>query len=427
MRSRLLTSNAPLPAILALRYLWSTRRRASTTFLSVVAVGAIGLGVFALIVSLAALSGFQQVLRTEVLARTPDIEVELSPETADEDVARAAAAVRALPGVREVQQVVRGRGWLLGGGRVAAAELVGFDGPLPPAFPGASAQSAQSAPSARSAPSAPSAHAPGGVAAGEERPGLWISRRLASAWFLEVGDPVDVVSPRPTLTPLGPRPRVRTLPVAGVYDAGKVAEQERSALPLDVAESLFGPGRRRLLIDAGGSRGALAVAATLGPVLPEGARIETWQDLNRPLFFALRLERIFLFLGVSLIMLVAALALLADLMLIVANKREDVGMLLTLGATPARLRRAFVLLGGLLALAGTTVGGATGVVTALVADRLRLLKLPGDVFFVEHVPFVVHSRDLALILGVTLTLALAASFYGAHRAAALDPVEALRR
>lgn len=409
MRSRLLTSKAPLPAILALRYLWSTRRRASTTFLSVVAVGAIALGVFALIVSLAALSGFQQVLRTEVLARTPDIEVELPPETSAEDAGRAAEAVRALAGVREVQQVVRGRGWLLGGGRVAAAELVGFDGSLPPSFPGASARSDEAA------------------AGGEERPGLWISRRLAAAWFLEVGDLVDVVSPRPTLTPLGPRPRVRTLPVAGVYDAGKAAEQERSALPLDVAESLFGPGRRRLLVDAGGSEEALEVAATLGPVLPDGARVATWQELNRPLFFALRLERIFLFLGVSLIMLVAALALLADLMLIVANKREDVGMLLTLGATPVRLRRAFVLLGALLAAAGTTAGGALGVATAVLADRLHLLKLPGDVFFVEHVPFLVRPRDLVLILGITLALALAASYYGAHRAAALDPVEALRR
>jgi len=415
VRSRLLTSKAPLPAILALRYLWSTRRRASTTFLSVVAVGAIALGVFALIVSLAALSGFQQVLRTEVLARTPDIEVELPPETSAEDAGRAAEAVRALAGVREVQQVVRGRGWLLGGGRVAAAELVGFDGSLPPSFPGASARSDEAA------------------AGGEERPGLWISRRLAAAWFLEVGDLVDVVSPRPTLTPLGPRPRVRTLPVAGVYDAGKAAEQERSALPLDVAESLFGPGRRRLLVDAGGSEEALEVAAAvegaaaLGPLLPDGARVATWQELNRPLFFALRLERIFLFLGVSLIMLVAALALLADLMLIVANKREDVGMLLTLGATPVRLRRAFVLLGALLATAGTTAGGALGVATAVLADRLHLLKLPGDVFFVEHVPFLVRPRDLVLILGITLALALAASYYGAHRAAALDPVEALRR
>lgn len=407
MRSRLVTSNLPLPVILALRYLWSTRRRASTTFLSVVAVGAIGLGVFALIVSLAALSGFQKVLRTEVLSRTPDIEVELPAGLTVDEVAGLAEVVRGQDGVREVQQVVRGRGWLLGGGRVATAELVGFDGALPPAFPGASAES--------------------GEGAGGARGGVWISRNLASAWFVEAGDRIDVVSPRPTLTPLGPRPRVRTLPVAGVYDGGKVAEQERAALPLDVAESLFGPGRRRLLVDAGGSSRALRVAEALRPVLPEGARVDTWQELNRPLFFALRLERIFLFLGVSLIMVVAALALLADLMLIVANKREDVGMLLTLGATPVRLRRAFVLLGGLLAVAGTTAGGTLGVATAVAADRLKLLRLPGDVFFVEHVPFVVRTGDLALILGVTLVLSLSAAFYGAHRASALNPIEALRR
>ncbi|MGD2114354.1 MAG: FtsX-like permease family protein, partial [Acidobacteriota bacterium] len=118
---------------------------------------------------------------------------------------------------------------------------------------------------------------------------------------------------------------------------------------------------------------------------------------------------------------------LADLALIIANKRGDVGMLLTMGSTPERLRRAFVLLGGLLALAGTALGAVAGVGVSMMADRFRLLRLPGDVFFVEYVPFLVRPGDLALILGMTLVLALAASFYGAQKAAALDPVEALRR
>ena len=361
----------------------------------------------ALILSLAALSGFQHVLRTEILSRTPDIEVALPAGASADDVAEIAAAAGGVEGVVGVQTVIRGRGWLTAAGRVVPAKVVGFDGALPPSFPG------------------PEPPVDSAAAAGTS--GLWVSRSLAASWFLEPGDLVDIVSPRPTLTPLGPRPRVRSVRLAGTYEAGKVAEEEQVALPLGVAESLFGTGRQELLVDAGGGRQALATAARLRAALPAEARISTWQDLNRPLFFALRLERIFLFLGVSLIVLVAALALLADLALIIANKRQDVGMLLTLGSTPARLRRAFLLLGSLLALGGTALGTATGVGLAVLFDRLRLLRLPGDVFFVEYVPFLVRPRDLALILAVTLALAMAASFYGASKAAALDPVEALRR
>lgn len=389
----------PFPVALALRYLRSTRRDAFTTFLSAVAVGAIAVGVFALILSLAALSGFQDLLRTEVLAHTPEIEVELPTGLAAEDAERAATTALGLEGVEEVQVVVRAAGWVVHSGRVVPVELVGFAGERPPAFPGVE----------------------GGGA------GLYMSSTLARSWGIATGAVVEVVSPRPTLTPMGPQPRVRSVPLAGVFEGGKVSERERAAVPIEVAESLFGGGRRRLVVSAGGLDRALELAPRLAAALPAGSRVATWRELNRPLFFALRLERIFLFLGVSLIVVVASLALLADLSLIIANKREDLGVLLTLGATPAALRRVFLWLGGLLALFGTGLGSAGGVGLAWAADRFRWIRLPGEVFFVDYIPFLVRARDLGVILGVTLALTLAASFYAAARAAALDPVEAMRR
>ncbi len=323
----------------------------------------------------------------------------LPPELAPEAAAAAERSAREVAGVRSVVSVVRGHGWLVRGVHSLPADLMGFEGDRPPALPGVDGRG----------------------------PGLYLSRTLAGSWGLRPGDLVDVVSPRPTLTPMGPQPRLRSVPLAGVYEGGKVMEIERAALPLAVAESLLGPGRRHLLVEAGGIDAALALAPRLGRALPAGSRVDTWRDLNRPLFFALRLERVFLFLGLSLIVVVASLALLADLALIIANKREDVGMLLTMGATPRTLRRAFLLLGGLLAGLGSVLGAAIGVGAALVADRFRLFHLPGDVFFVEYIPFRVLPGNLAIILAVALGLTLAASFYGAGKAAALSPVEALRR
>lgn len=404
-RTGLLLSRLPFPLVLALRYFRSTRRDAFVTFLSAVAVGAIAVGVFALILSLAALSGFQNLLRSEVLARTPQIEVELPAGLAPEEREAAVAGLGAVQGVEEVRPVVRGQGWIVHAGRAVPAELVGFTGDAPPAFAGVERGT------------------------GDRGPGLYLSRSLARAWGLDpaLRPVVEVVSPRPTLTPAGPQPRIRSVPLAGTFESGQVAERERAALPLDVAESLLGSGRRRWLVSAGGLEPSLGVARRLEATLPAGSRVEDWRELNRPLFFALRLERVFLFLGVSLIVVVASLALLADLALIIANKREDLGVLLTLGATPRVLRRAFLWLGALLAVLGTTLGSLLGVGAAVVLDRFRVLKIPGDVFFVDYIPFLVRPRDLSAILAVTMVLALASTLYAAGRAAALDPVEAMRR
>ena len=172
---------------------------------------------------------------------------------------------------------------------------------------------------------------------------------------------------------------------------------------------------------------ALDVAARLPAALPKGSAVRTWKDLNRPLLFALRLEKLMMFVSVSLIVLVASLALVADLALIISSKRPEIGMLATLGATPAALRQAFVLLGGLVAGLGLLVGTVLGVGGAWVMDHYHLLPVPGRVYFLDYVPFRVEPQDLIVVLLLTLGLALASSLYAAQRAAALDPVEALRR
>src|SRR6476469_6890588 len=129
--SRLLLGNLPVPAVIAPRFLRSTRRDAFASFLSAVAAGGLTLGVAAMILSLAVISGFQSALRGELLGRTPQIEADLPPG-GDAEAARAAAA--RVPGVVSVQIQVRGGGWLVDRGKVQAVELVGFDGRVPRNF-----------------------------------------------------------------------------------------------------------------------------------------------------------------------------------------------------------------------------------------------------------------------------------------------------
>jgi len=395
--SRLLLRKLPFPAVIALRYLRSTRRDAFASFLSAVAAGGLMVGVAAMILALAVISGFQSALRGELLGRTPQIEVELPP---DADAVAAREAARRVSGVISAQVQVRGSGWLVERGKVQAVELVGFDGRVPRSFPGA---------------------------AGLPE-GLYVPGTLAARWGVRPGGALDVVSPRPTLTPLGPQPRVRSVPLAGTYEGAKTQEErERIALPRAVAESLLGSSGRRLDVETGDLDAALEVAARLPAVMPAESVVRTWKDLNRPLLFALRLEKLVMFVAVSLIVLVASLALVADLALIISSKRPEIGMLGTLGATPAALRQAFVLLGGMVAGAGVLLGTFFGVAGAWALDHYRLLRVPGRVYFLDYVPFEVQPQDLLLVLLLTFALALASSLYAAQRAAALDPVEALRR
>jgi len=393
----LLLRNLPFPVILAVRYLRSTRRDAFASFLSAVAAGGLALGVAALILSLAVISGFQSALRSELLGRTSQIEVELPPEA---DAAAARDAVGQAAGVVSVQIQVRGGGWVVDEGKVQAVELVGFDGRVPRSFPGA---------------------------AGKPE-GLYVPATLAARWGLGRGQTLEVVSPRPTLTPFGPQPRVRSVPLAGTYEGGRTQEEkERVALPRSVAETLLGTADRRLDVEAADLDAALEVAGRLAAVLPAGSVVRTWKELNRPLLFALRLEKLVMFVAVALIVLVASLALVADLALIISNKRPEIGMLGTMGATPAALRQTFVLLGGLVAGFGMLLGSVLGVGGAWILDRYHVLQVPGKVYFLDYVPFLVQPGDFVLVLLITLILALASSLYAAQRAAALDPVEALRR
>ena len=375
----------PFPLYVAQRYLRSSRRGAFVTFLSLTAAGGIALGVAALILSSAALTGFQKVLRDEVLVRTPHIEVSLPPEI---EVANAVEAVR-VPGVTSVRVGLRGRGWLLVGGRAQPVEIIGYDGDLPGEFPGATSRD----------------------------PGLFVSDRLADSWGLEVGEVAEIVSARATLTPLGPQPRVRRMQSTGTFQAGRTEQEERIALPLTEAVRLFGDSDQRLLVTCENRQEASSIAELLRTRLPQGSTVRTWWDLNKALFFLLRLEKSLMFVAVFLIVVVAAMAVVSDLMLILAHKQGELGMLGAMGTQPEDLRRIFLWLGALLVAVGATIGTVMGIGGAVLLDRYRLLGLPEDVW----------PQEVMIILIATAVLAIGSAWIAAWKAASLQPIEALRR
>jgi len=388
-----------VPLVLALRYARSSRREASVRFLSAVTAGGIALGVGALILAVAALSGFQTTLLAEVMARSPKLQVQLGSGVDPEAVRR---AIDAQPEVESAQAMLVGNGWLVHEGRLQACEFFGVEERVPKWFPGAANVAIK---------------------------GVIVPDVLAFGFGLESDSTVRVVSPRPTLTPFARQiPRSRSFAVQSTFSAGRSEEYEsRVVLPLEAARGLLWESDVRYDVDLP-LRSVPRVAERLRAQLPAGATVVTFNDLNRALFFALRLEKALMFVGVFLIVLVASQALVSSLALLIASKRRELGMLGTLGLTPAELRRTFLLLGALLASAGILVGGGIGCLVAWVLDRYELIALPEQVYIVDFVPFRLRPwADLFPIFAATVLLTLISARTAGGGATKLAPAEAMRR
>jgi lipoprotein-releasing system permease protein len=385
--------------LVALRYARSARREASVRFLSSVTVYGVALGVAALVLAVSALSGFQATLLQEVLARSPRLQVRLPEEGEREEVRRLVSSVG---GVEATQVVLTGNGWLVRDGRLTGGEVLGFEREVPAWFPGA---------------------------AGGPISGVVLPSELAQRWGLTPGDTIRLVSPRPTLTPLSRQmPRSRQLTIDALWDAGRSQDHDgRVAIPLEVAERLFWKSDVRLDVQIATER-VDGAAAELRALLPAANEVVTYRDLNRALFFALRLEKVLMFVGVFLIVLVASQTLVSSLALVVASKRRELGVLGALGVGPKDLRRSIVLLGGVLAGMGLFLGAVLGCSAALLLDYFRLLQLPADVYVVDFVPFLLRPiQDLAPIFGATVLLAWISARSAGREVGRLEPAEALRR
>jgi lipoprotein-releasing system permease protein len=381
----------------ALRYLAASRRRAHVALIATISIVGLAVGVAALIISLALLSGFQDRIRRQMMDRTAHLTVSPARGTLLPDAAIARRALAAAPGASGVEAAIEGRGWA-------------------------------SDPDGSSIQPVRFRNGRAAEAASGELPGAVITRLLAGRLRLGVGDLMRVTSSRTRLSPVGPIPVSVVLEVSDVRGASML---EKSA-EVEVSESTA-----RLL--AGVAEGAFAyearladptradeAAAAVRAALPAGYRVETWRDRNAPLAFALRLEKAVIFVTVGLVIVVAALNIVASIALTVVEKKRDLGVLTSMGAPPGALLRIYLTLGAVIGAVGTAAGVAIGVGLSVAADRLEIVPLPSEVYTISHVPFAVHPGEVAACAAFAVATALAAAVLPARAAARLAPGEAIR-
>ncbi len=383
----------------ALRYLAASRRRAHVALISTISMLGLAVGVAALIISLSLLSGFQDRIRAQMAERTPHLRVSPArgPTLLEPD--RVREALVSLNGVVAVEPAIEGRGW------VSASAI---ESTLPIRY--------------RNAPEGELSAMDGGP------PLTRVSSSVATRTRTAPGDLLRVTSSRTRLSPLGPLPVAVVFRIADIRHAAALEKTPDIEIPEDTARLLAGlpSGARayeaRLADPARAEVASRAVSLLLGP----NYRVQTWRELNAPLSFALRLEKGVIFATVALVIVVAALNIVSNIALTVVEKKRDLGVLTSLGATPGSLARIYLTLGAVIGALGTAFGVAVGVSASLLLDRYEIVTLPADVYLLTHVPFSVHPREVALVAAFALATAVAAAALPARAAARLAPGEAIR-
>jgi len=387
-------------SFVALRYLAASRRRAHVALISTISILGLAVGVAALVISLSLLSGFQDRIRAQMAQRSPHLRVSPIRGATLADPARVAEALESLSGVVRVDPAIEGRGWA--SGRT-------IESTLPVRY--------------RNAPSGELPPAPSGAP-----PPARVSASAATRTRTAPGELLTITSSRTRLSPLGPIPVAVVVRVSDVRRASALERTPDVELPEETARLLSGiaTGARayeaRLSDPVRAGVAARAVSLVLGPAY----RVETWRELNAPLSFALRLEKAVIFATVALVIVVAALTIVSNIALTVVEKKRDLGVLTSLGATPGSLARIYLILGAVIGAAGTGLGIAIGVSSSVLLDRYEIVSLPADVYLLTHVPFAVHPGEVALVAAFAFVTAILAALLPARAAARLAAGEAIR-
>jgi lipoprotein-releasing system permease protein len=428
--------NLPYELEVGLRYTRAGRSSRSNRFISFisgVSMLGIALGVAALIIVLSVMNGFQKEVRDRMLSVVSHIEVFAPGGAALPDAARTLSEVKAHPQVVGAAPFIAAQALVARGEDMKGAIIRGIDPALEPQVTDLAAGKKQGVEMGANAMGSTLASLQS-LKSGEF--GIVLGVELARNLGVRDGEKVTVVAPGGQVTPAGVVPRLKQFTVVGVFDSGHYEYDATLAMVhVDDAARVFrleGPtGVRVKLKDLHDAR---TVGAELSIKLSGGEIVRDWTRQNRTWFAAVQLEKRMMFIILTLIVAVAAFNLISTLVMTVQDKRSDIAILRTLGASPASIMKIFVVQGALVGVIGTVSGLALGLLVAFNIDVIvpfleqlfRASFLPRDVYLISQMPSDPQWGDILPVALISLALAFAATLYPSWRASRVNPAEALR-
>ena len=448
---------------IATRYLRAKRRQAFIGVITAISVLGVAAGVASLIVALAINNGFRQDLQARLLGSTSHVSLLRVESDGIKDwrplldkLSKQPHVVAAAPAIYEQVLISRGpraRGAVLKGmlpqyerkvsdllqtvtlGSAAALDETRV---VPGLRPGDDGTKSSAGTSNQTTPSSNSSSPPDDLASVQQRqaamPPIILGHDMADEIGATVGSIVLVTSPQGELTPFGMVPKYIRFRVAGIFNSGFYDYDSSWAfIRLSDAQQLFGLGDIVSVLQfklddiyrAGEVAQQLEQAAD-SISQSHGFMATNWMEQNKPLFRALRLERLVTFITIGLIVFVAALNILISLIMMVMEKTKDIAVLMSLGTKRKQIRRVFIAQGVLIGLIGTVIGLVIGYAISFAGGHYHFLSLSAEVYSIDYVPFAPRLLDGALVALVSIGISFIATIYPSWSAARILPAESLR-
>ncbi len=417
----------PFELFIGLRYLKAKRKSTFISIISVISTAGVALGVMALIVVMAVMTGFEGQITEKILGTNAHVVVIRNGIPMD-DYHQVMQKLKSMPGVVAATPFIYNQVMLSSGKNVSGVVLRGIDVPSDRQVTRLSRTIIEGSMDTLD---------PKLTDGTDALPGLLIGKELAKHLNLLVGDKVNVVSPMGNITPLGMLPKMKTFRVSGIFNTGMFeydstlayASLTQSQLFFDLGDTVTGIQLKVSDIYHTGE-----LVSSINQTLGSAYFARDWMQMNRNILFALKTEKVVMFIILTLIVLVAAFGIASTLFMVVMEKTRDIAILKSMGATGNSIMKIFVMEGLIIGVTGTLLGVVSGL---LIAHNLEpiinvIQSITGqnffnkEIYYMDHFPSQVVPSDVALISVTAVLVSFVATLYPAWQASRMLPAEALR-
>ncbi len=391
---------------IALRYLRSKRKDKFISFTTWFSIVGIGIGVMALILVIAVMTGAQDEFRDRILSTNPHIlisSIEGEIRNPDEVVKK----VEGVEGVESASPFITLQAMAQGPSRMAGTVIKA----IAPKDIGSVGRFIKA----------------GSAGSLEQKGTILVGKELAQNLGLLPGDRLAVIIPDAGFSPAGAVPETIRVRVGAIFETGMYEiDSLMTIMPLSDVQAVVGSGVSGIEVRLKDVYQANAVRRRIERLLGPTYMGRTWIEMNRNLFSALWLEKTVMFVILGLVILVASFNIISSLVMTVMEKKKDIAILKAVGASNRSIVRIFIVEGLTIGVFGAFLGAFFGTALAVIQMRFHLIKLPSDVYSISNLPMKISPVDITVIAVLTVLLCLLSTLYPSYKASKIDPVETLR-